>query len=114
MNLSMMRGDTRELTVTLTDEDGYPIDLDDLSDIAFTARYNYDSDSVLIQKDLADGVVITDAASGTCTVTIDPVDTEGLARRYRLLWDIQVIADYDDAVRTVARGYLTVEMDVTL
>lgn len=110
--LSMMRGDDRDLTVTLTSGDGTPIDLDDVADIAFTARTSYD-DTIVITKTLGDGIAVADASSGVCTVHIDPADTSDLAATRVLVWDVQITADYDAAVLTVARGWLYVALDVT-
>jgi hypothetical protein len=118
IRLSMIRGDTRPMTVTLTDENGNAIDLDTLSDITFTAMLNYDdSDTATtsIVKTLSDGVVIEDPATdGVCTITINPEDTESFTYSYRLLWNIRVVGDYEQDVRTVARGYLFVYQDVAV
>jgi hypothetical protein len=123
IRLSMIRGDTRPMTVTLTDENGNPIDLDTLSAITFTAKLRYDDTadtSTTIVKTLDDGVVIEEPATdGVCTITIEPVDTSDLDfwwswSRVRFAWDIQVIDDYEQATRTVARGHLYVYRDVTV
>jgi len=110
--LSMMRGDDRDLTVTLTTGDGTPIDLDDVADIAFSARTTYD-DTVVIAKVLGDGIEVTDGPSGVCVVHVDPDDTADMAASRVLVWDVQITADYDGAVLTVARGWLYVALDVT-
>lgn len=118
IRLSMMRGDTKTLTVTLTDADEEPLDLDLLSDITFTAKLHYDDTadtSTTIVKTLGDGITPVDPPSdGVCTITIDPADTEDFAYSYRLMWDIEVIGDYEQDVRTVARGYLYVYRDITV
>lgn len=112
IRLAMMRGDTRPLSVTLSDADGLPINLDELSEINFTARLYYDDTTGIITKTLADGVAIDDASAGTCTVTIDPADTSDLTYSRRYVWDIEVVTDYEET-KTVARGYLFVYRDVT-
>ena len=112
----MLRGDSRDITVTLSGADGEPIDLDLLTEIVFTAKWRYGDTadtSTTITKDLADGVTITDAPEGVCVVHLDPTDTEAFTHSHRLVWDVQVQADYDLAIRTVARGYLWVYVDVT-
>jgi hypothetical protein len=123
IRLSMMRGDTRPMTVTLTDENGNPIDLDTLSDITFTAKLNYDDSdtaTTTIVKTLTDGVVIEDPATdGVCTITIEPADTSDIDfwwswTALRLVWNIRVIDDYEQATRTVARGYLYIYQDVAV
>ena len=116
--LSMMRGDTRHITVTLTDADEVPIDLDDLAEITFTAKLHYDDTAdtdTTIVKTLDDGIAPDGyPEAGTVVITIDPVDTEGFHYSYRLMWDIQVIGDAEDDVRTVARGWLWVYRDITV
>jgi hypothetical protein len=118
MRLSMIRGDTKDITLTLTDSDEEPLDLDLLSDITFTAMLNYDDSdtaTTTIVKTLDDGIVITEPASdGVCVITINPEDTESFTYSYRLLWNIRVIGDYEQDVRTVARGYLFVYQDVAV
>ena len=44
----------------------------------------------------------------------DPADTEEFTYSYRLMWDIQVVGDAEDDVRTVARGWLWVYRDITV
>jgi hypothetical protein len=118
MRLSMIRGDTKDITLTLTDSDEEPLDLDLLSDITFTAMLNYDDSdtaTTTIVKTLDDGIVITEPASdGVCVITINPEDTESFTYSYRLLWNIRVIGDYEQDVRTVARGYLFVYQDIAV
>jgi hypothetical protein len=118
MRLSMIRGDTKDLTLTLTDSDDEPLDLDLLSDITFTAMLHYDDSAdtgTTIVKTLGDGITITEPASdGVCVITINPEDTESFTYSYRLLWNIRVIGDYEQDVRTVARGYLFVYQDVAV
>ena len=88
IRLAMIRGDTRDLTVTLTDAADAPIDLDDMSDITFTAMLNYDDSgdtATTIVKTLGDGIVKDDPPeAGICTITIDPADTDGFTYGYRL------------------------------
>ena len=114
--LSMMRGDTRTITVTLTDADEVPIDLDDISEITFTAKLNYDDSAdtgTTIVKTLGAGIEPEGyPEAGIVIITIDPADTEVFAYSYRLMWDIQVVGDLLADVRTVARGWLWVYRDV--
>jgi hypothetical protein len=118
IRLAMIRGDDRDLTVTLTNAAGEPIDLDDISDITFTAMLHYDDSGdtgTTIVKTLGDGVVKDDPPEdGICTVHINPEDTESFSHGYRLMWNIRVVGDYEQDVRTVARGYLFVYQDVAV
>ena len=76
IRLAMIRGDNRDLTVSLTNAAGEPIDLDDISDITFTAMLNYDDSgdtATSIVKTLGDGIVKDDPPeAGICTVTHQP------------------------------------------
>lgn len=110
--LSMVRGDSATVTVDITDEDGYPLDLDSVASVRFTARRAYDDGSAVIAKDQDDGVTWDDPSAGVITVALLPEDTSDLARTERLLWDVQVVGAEDDT-RTVARGYLWVHRDAT-
>lgn len=116
IRLSMMRGDTTNLFVTLTDADEMALDLDDVEAITFTAKLDYDDSAdtgTTIVKTLGDGIVIDGyPEAGTCMITIDPADTEAFAYSYRLNWDIQVVGDAEQDVRTVARGWLFVYRDM--
>jgi hypothetical protein len=118
IRLAMIRGDTKYITVTLTDADETPIDLDDVSDITFTAMLSYDDSAdtgTTIVKTLDDGIVKdSPPEAGVCTITINPEDTESFSYGYRLLWNIRIVGDYEQDVRTVARGYLFVYQDVAV
>ena len=97
--LAMIRGDTRDITVTLTDAAEAPIDLDDIADITFTAMLCHDDSAdtgTTIVKTLGDGIVKNDPPeAGVCTITIDPADTSEFRYGYRLTWNIRVIGDYE-------------------
>lgn len=118
MNLSMMRGDTTELLVTLTDPDGEPLDLDDVADITFTAKLCYDDSAdarTTIVKYLGNGIEPSGYPdAGEVVILINPEDTSGFTSSYKLMWDIQIEGEYLQDVHTVARGDLFVYMDVTV
>lgn len=109
--LSMFRGDDREFTFTLT-EDGGPMDLTG-ADVRFTAKSNVsrDDDAAAISKSTVAGVAIdADPTTGICVVTVNAADTEDLGGTV-LEYDLQVTRG--GKTRTVARGRLTVNHDVT-
>ena len=68
IRLAMIRGDDRDLTVSLTNAAGEPIDLDDISDITFTAMLNYDDSG-----DTATSIVKTWAMASSRTIHPKPV-----------------------------------------
>ena len=112
--LSMTRGDTRAFAIALTDADGLPLDLTDLT-LTFTAKLRQtdtDANAVIVKTE-GDGITIgDDPTDGTATLVISPEDTEGLTRRTSLYWDVQV-EDSLGAVSTPLAGRLVVSLDVT-
>lgn len=119
-NLSMWRGDTKVVQVTIsgltaTGLTGYSY--------WFTAKNGVeDSDaSAVIQKtgsqatpaDFTTVITGSDTVDGVITCIIDPADTTALPDYdSQLLYDVQV-EDSDGNVTTVANGLLTVKVDVT-
>lgn len=117
-DFSMIRGDTKVLAVTLSNVNGTPLDLTDKTLTWTAARWGADD----LVKTEGDGIEIVSAIAGTCTVTIDPADTEDLSFPYEfawgayrgnieLRWDFEVLSG--DEVRTPLRGRLKVYPDVT-
>ena len=102
-NLTMYRGDDRELTISATE------DLTG-STIRFTARRMDGTHEAVIEKASGDGIVLGDPAT-TAVVTIEAADTSSL-RPTVLHWDIEV-TDATDKIHTVAEGTLTIKGDVT-
>ena len=115
--LEVNRGDTEVFTVRLTDENGAPLNLTNLS-LTFTAkRRPTDTDAqAVIQKTSTDGIaVVIPAAAGVCTVTLDPEDTAALTSASvgrSLYWDFQV-DNGAGTVRTPLFGRLAVRGDMT-
>lgn len=109
-HLAMIRGDAKFLRVAILDTDGYPVELEELDAIAFTARRSYDGEAV-IAKDLDDGITLAQDEAGSIDVAIAADDTSGFTAPARLLWDVQ--ATLGEIVQTVARGYLWVHRDIT-
>lgn len=115
-DFSMIRGDTKTLTVTLTNSNGSPLDLTDKT-LTFTAtRWGY---STGIVKTEGDGIEVTSALDGICEITIDPADTADLEPDYwggysllSYTWDFQVENEAGE-VRTPLRGRLKVYPDMT-
>jgi len=102
-NLTMYRGDDRELTISATE------DLTG-STIRFTARRMDGTSEAVIEKASGDGIVLGDPAT-TAVVSIDTADTSSL-RPTVLHWDIEV-TDATDKIHTVADGTLTIKGDIT-
>lgn len=106
-NLFVTSGDAylnvRRLTVSVTDEDGVPIDLS-ATDLTFMVkRHRYDDDAdALIDKTTSDGIEVatpqTGDTKGKAYIELDEVDTDALDGRY--YWELEAI----DAVGRVTLG----------
>lgn len=114
--MKMIRTDSRTLQATVTFEDA-PYNLTGHK-IWFTAKKQYSDADVLavIRKGNTaplSGITV-DIPTGVITVEIDPSDTSGLPGRETtdLYWDLQ-IQTTAGKIRTIAKGLMTVECDVT-
>lgn len=79
-DFEMFSGEQKELAIAITDDAGAAVDLTGVTvrwSLARTAR-----SAPLIEKVTGDGIVVTDAAGGACTVTLVPADTEALEGDY--------------------------------
>ena len=104
-DLVMTRGDTRTLTLTLTDSDAVPFDL-----TGATLRFTVGD---LLEKATGDGIVVADPDSGVAVITINPADTEDASDwRRSYPYDIQVTF-LDGTVITPILGRFVLRPDVT-
>ena len=112
--LSIVRGDTKAFTLTLTDVDtGDPLLLTGL-DLTFSVKYRLadTQEDALIVKTSGDGIVVAgDPALGIATLTLEPDDTNGLTNVRTLVWDVQVEDGLE--VRTPLMGTFYLIGDVT-
>ena len=103
--ITMTRGDTRTLTLTLTDAEAAPYDLTGAS-LRFTVGDLFD-------KSIGDGIVVADPDSGVAVITINPADTEDTSdRRHSHPYDLQVTF-VDGTVITPILGRFVLRPDVT-
>ncbi len=112
--LTMDRGDhkTWEFTVTL---DEVALDITDAV-FRFMAKTNVNDDDniAVVTATTANGkCAITVALTGKMEVRLAPTDTSAIAATKRLYYDLQM-EQAGGQVRTVARGLLTVEADVSI
>lgn len=114
-NLTMIRGDTVPINLTITNAQG-AVDLTGC-ELWFSAKKSVaDPDPPIIAKSsgVLGGIQVTDAAGGLATVTLDPADTSAFTADTQLLtYDVQ-LKDGAGNITTVASGYLTITADVTL
>lgn len=113
--LEILRGDDEVLDLAFKQADGTtPLNITGALGIWFTAKRSSLDDDVdaLIAKILTAGqIVITNAAGGLATVTINAADTAAIEPT-TLVWDAQ-IKDAGSNIRTAASGTLKVVGDVT-
>lgn len=99
-NFNIVAGDSKNIVVTVTKNDGTPLNLAGAS-----IRWGF-SDVI---KDVTNGVIITDAVNGQFTVVLKPADTEGKSGKQKHEAEI---TDQFGNVSTVMRGELTIERSV--
>jgi hypothetical protein len=103
--ITITRGDDRELELTLTDGGGAPIDLTGAS-LWFTVEN-------LFQKTLADGIAVSAPLTGVAIISIEAGDTSGSPdRRVAYPYDVQVRTSLGKT-KTPIRGVLVVKPDIT-
>lgn len=121
-SIDMTRGDTRQWTFAIANENASAVSLASHGGLYFTAKRSVDSPdaSAIFQKHLAAGLAtgggfaIASAPGGYGTVQLDPSDTSSLeAAILQLSYDLQFV-DVGGNKYTVAAGKLTVRPDVTL
>lgn len=111
---ALVSGDSRTLQFIVTDADGAPADLGDVTAARWgCARKRADGAFILpasLIKTLDGGVAIASAAAGVIEVTLAPADTAGLAGgRYH--HELEVTGA-GGAVSTLAMGTLTIVEDL--
>lgn len=121
-NLTMTRGDTLELDLTVFLGDGVtPLNLTGAK-LWSTIKHDYDdADEDAVSQvsstggsvPVGGGVTITDAVNGLANVKHSPLATSGLdASVQKLVYDVQ-LKDSLGRVFTIAEGVITVKPDTT-
>jgi hypothetical protein len=105
LNFEMHQGDTKRLAVSVTDPDGTAVSLVSVQSVRWWVAKKVTSTSRLIEKALASGITVTNAAEGKLVITLSPADTAQLAGDY--YHELEVIDSAGD-IGTVLRGTLTV------
>lgn len=102
-NFSMFSGDDKTLQVTVTDEDGDPVDLTSAT-IKWQCTRSLGKASA-ISKTTTNGITITGASTGQFEVTLTDTDTESLAGTYQ--HEAQVTFS-DGTISTVLSGTMNI------
>lgn len=98
-NFSMYSGNSRKLTVYVTDKSGKRIDMSNYKAIKWVLKQK---GRLLCTKELNQGIVLTEPTEGRLDITLDPEDTDN---RYGECEHCLVITDELDGVYTVLTGY---------
>lgn len=104
-DLTFTRGDTETIQVTMTTDDGTPIDI---TGRTYASQLRTTPDIAAISATAS--CTITDAANGVMTVIFTPAQTSPLDPGY-YYWDLQENAS--GTITTVMSGTVTVLADVT-
>ena len=116
MNISMFRGDTQILDLTVT-QDGVPVNIAG-STIWMTAKLSVDDLDIqaIFQVKTPTDIVIVNPAAGTAKITVPASATESMVIEkgtvVSLVYDIQVKTS-TDVISTVDVGTITIRPDIT-
>lgn len=112
--LTMVRGDTKEWSFAVLDENSATVNLTGASALFTAKNFLADTDlQAVFQKTESNGITITAGTSGTGSIKLVPTDTSSLSDvRTDLVFDFQVKVGGN--TYTPARGNLIVYPDVTL
>lgn len=105
-NISMTRGDSEAIKVTVKDTLGNIIPLVSGDTIYFTARKNLLNETKIIEK------IITEFVDGQALITINPQDTNDL-RFATYVYDIQLTRENGTVKTIIPPSTFTVKGEVT-
>jgi len=111
-DLSVIRGDDETIDLTITDDEGDPVDLTGVS-LWMTVKSNpADADALAIfQKTIGDGITVTSTSDGTATINIEDDDTSPLPAPWSGYYDVQLGSS--GVIKTIASGAFAVTADIT-
>lgn len=104
LDFTMVSGDSRTLTIEITDDAGTPVDVSTSSDITYAIFRQ--TGELLVTKTISEGVLIDESI---VTVTLDPADTADLVGG-TYVHECQITAA-DDSVYTVLSGTIKILRD---
>lgn len=104
-DLSITKGDTSKLTISVKDSDGVVFDLDGYT-MTFTAKKNPESEVAITST-----AVISDASSGVGVITLLPTDTKIDSGEYR--YDVEITNGGSDTYTVVKNSLLTITDEIT-
>lgn len=109
------KGDSKLLTITVTDSDGNVVNITDAEEIKFRVAGDQLDATMDISKNMTDDsagdVQVSDGPAGEFTVQLNPVDTASLSHgMYH--WESEV-EDSSNNISTVTTGYLSLIPSIT-
>jgi len=109
--ITIFQGDTKSITITITNDDGDAIDLTSYDTITFMAKSELSllDNEAEIDKAGSSGV---DPTLGVITVDLTSTDTDIEIRDYFYGVEIRNTNTTPDTVHTVVRSTLTIKADV--
>lgn len=108
-DVTMVSGDTLDIQITVTDQDGTAVNLTDHT-INWALCTNQNTTPPLVVKSTGGyGVTITNAVGGVFKVALVPTDTAAFSGIY---YHEAVITQPTGEKYTVTTGYMTIESDV--
>lgn len=107
---TMVRGDTYKIRVNVVDDLGAPVNIENRS-IYFTMKRQLPDADDVAPIQIANQLIGIDSQNGVANIVVPAALTSTLeATNY--WYDIQLVKDNEE-VRTILRGRILVEMDVT-
>jgi hypothetical protein len=104
-NFSMYAGDSKNITITVTNDDGTVLNLTNAT-VKWALKKRVKSTVNEIYKTTTDGIVITDSLNGVIKINVTPNDTTNLSGMY---YHECEVTDQSGNVSTVTTGYITVK-----
>lgn len=106
--IATVNGDTRRFTLTITDENDEPVDLADGS-LVFVAKRHVAAETILFEKNLADGITYAGTPVNVATLRIDDEDVLGLPNTWVALpCEVRFWRDQPTGGQTPMRGILRI------
>lgn len=114
VNLSdFFSGDLLPLEIVFKDDNGQYVDATDFSFwITFKTDKDLDDSDATLQLRFYNNGTTVDSTQGKVILNLIPAMTRQLTPG-RYYWDIQIVNESDDTVRTIGSGSLRVKRDIT-
>jgi len=106
-NLSMIRGDSECITITLYNSEGDVVKFEEGDTVYFTVKENLQTNVKIIQK------VIKEFRDGKAIIELDPDDTKNLPFSKPYIYDVQLTSKDGKVTTIIPPSRFTLKGDVT-